>query len=66
MAVPKRRHSKSRKRIKKACWKIQPLNLRPCPNCGVSGRSHHACAECGMYNGRQVIEIKTKTPEDKS
>jgi len=65
MAVPKRKHSKSRKRIKRACWKISAPNLRPCSNCGHLTRSHFACSACGYYNGKQVIAIKEKNTEDK-
>jgi large subunit ribosomal protein L32 len=66
MAVPKRRHSKSRKRIKKAYFKIEPLNLRPCPKCGAKSRAHYACIECGTYKDRQIVKIKEKkvTPKD--
>jgi large subunit ribosomal protein L32 len=65
MAVPKRRRSKSKKRMNKANWKITAPQLRPCPSCGVGGLSHFACAECGIYNGRQVIQIKEKATEEK-
>ncbi|RAP33681.1 50S ribosomal protein L32 [Candidatus Marinamargulisbacteria bacterium SCGC AAA071-K20] len=66
MAVPKRRHSKSRKRIKKAYFKIAPLNLRACPKCGTKTRPHYACVECGTYKNRQIVKIKEKkaTPKD--
>ena len=60
MAVPKKKRSKSKKRIKHACWKIEPINLRPCPNCGAPGLSHRACSVCGFYKGKQVIVIKQK------
>lgn len=65
MAVPKRKHSKSRKRIKKACWKIIAPNLRPCPACSFLSRSHYACPQCGQYKGKQVINIKPKKTETK-
>lgn len=65
MAVPKRRRSKSRKRIKKSYFKIAPVNLRPCPNCGTLTRPHFACVECGTYKNRQVIKIKDKKATSK-
>jgi large subunit ribosomal protein L32 len=65
MAVPKKRRSKSKKRIKKACWKIQEPNLSPCGNCKALIMSHIVCPECGMYNGRQVVKLKTKTKSPK-
>lgn len=65
MAVPKRKHSKSRKRIKKACWKITALNLRPCPACSFLSRPHFACPQCGQYKGKQVLTITPKNSEAK-
>lgn len=64
MPVPKKRRSKSKKRIKGACWKIEMPNLRPCPSCGIVGHSHRACLACGQYKGRQVIELKVKQPKE--
>lgn len=55
MPVPKKRRSKSKKRIKGACWKIETPNLRPCPQCGVLGISHAVCQSCGQYKGKQVL-----------
>ena len=65
MPVPKQRRSKSKKRIKKATWKIQAPQLRPCPKCGEKGLPHQACQACGTYKGRQVITIKEKVKEKK-
>lgn len=55
MPVPKKRRSKSKKRMKSAQWKISPIGLRPCPSCGALGRSHFVCASCGTYRGRQIL-----------
>ncbi|MBT5953998.1 50S ribosomal protein L32 [bacterium] len=60
MAVPKKRRSKSKKRIHRACWKVKLPAMRPCPKCGILGISHRACTDCGTYKGRQVIAIKEK------
>jgi large subunit ribosomal protein L32 len=66
MPVPKKRRSKSKKRIKGAYFKIETPNLRPCPSCGALGLSHFACKECGMYKDRQVLKIKTKDTQKDS
>ncbi|MBT5856116.1 50S ribosomal protein L32 [bacterium] len=63
MAVPKKKRSKSRTRTKKANWTVELPNLRACPSCGIKTVSHRACPECGQYKGRQVLQIKTKTPK---
>jgi large subunit ribosomal protein L32 len=65
MAVPKKRHSKSRKRISRSKWKIETPNLRACPSCGEKGVPHRACTACGSYNGKPVIQIKVKEKKSK-
>jgi large subunit ribosomal protein L32 len=65
MAVPKKRRSKSKKRIKRACWKIDEPNLRPCPKCGAKTMPHQVCPECGYYKNREVIQIKEKGSKKK-
>lgn len=60
MPVPKHRRSKSKKRIKSACWKIETPQLRACPSCGTRVLSHRACSVCGTYKGKVVIAIKQK------
>ena len=65
MAVPKRRRSKSRKRMRKSAWKVEMPNTAACSNCGVQVRPHFACASCGFYDGKQVVQIKSKAVADK-
>ena len=66
MAVPKQRRSKSKQRIKLACWKIVEPQLRACPSCGTRVISHRACTVCGVYKGRAVIKIKEKATAEES
>ena len=65
MAVPKKRRSKSKKRIKRSNWKAKAPFLRPCKNCGELGLSYHACKACGYYKDKVVIKIKQKKDKDK-
>lgn len=60
MAVPKRRTSKSKRNMRRSHHALTIPNLSPCPECGEMKRSHVVCPHCGMYKGRQVIEIKEK------
>ena len=66
MAVPKKRRSKSKKRIKHSNWKVTAPNLRACKNCGTLGLSFHICASCGFYDGKQIITIKPKKEKKES
>ena len=63
MAVPKRKKSKSRIRMRRSQLKIGSPNLRPCPRCGAYVMSHRVCSECGSYKGQIVIEPSVKVTE---
>ncbi|MCG8598609.1 MAG: 50S ribosomal protein L32 [Verrucomicrobiales bacterium] len=57
MAVPKRRTSKMKKRLRRSGqrWRARKLNV--CSECGSAAPSHIACPSCGYYKGRQVITV---------
>ncbi|QGG59694.1 50S ribosomal protein L32 [Loigolactobacillus bifermentans] len=55
MAVPARRTSKTRKRLRRGHIKLTTPNLSACPNCGELRASHHVCPSCGYYDGKQVV-----------
>lgn len=57
MAVPKRKMSRSNTRSRRANWKATAVATVPCPQCKSAKLPHAACAVCGTYNGRQVIEV---------
>ncbi|NLK01002.1 MAG: 50S ribosomal protein L32 [Clostridia bacterium] len=59
MAVPKRRHSKSRTAKRKANWlNIPKPNIMECPQCHEPKMSHRVCPSCGFYKNREVIEVE--------
>lgn len=60
MANPTHRHSKSRRDKRRANWKGSMPTLVECPECKEPKESHRACAKCGSYNGKQIIEIQSK------
>jgi large subunit ribosomal protein L32 len=57
VAVPKRKMSRSNTRSRRANWKAIPVATVACPQCRSPKLPHTACAVCGTYNGRQVIEV---------
>lgn len=65
MALPKRRHSKTRGRKRRTHWKIAKINLIPCPQCKQPKLAHRICKICGYYDKRQVVEIKVKEKKKK-
>ena len=60
MAVPKKRTSVSRKGLRRAGQhhKLYKKHTISCPNCGDIALLHHVCSSCGIYKGKEVIEIK--------
>ncbi len=57
MAVPKRRHSKTRKRKRRTHHKAPAIALQACARCGDPKRPHHVCPTCGYYAGRQRVTV---------
>ena len=58
MAVPKRKVSKSKVRMRRANQKTAAPGIGSCPECGEAKMPHAACPGCGMYRGRNVITVK--------
>ena len=52
MAQPKRRWSKAR------TGKLEEENLSTCSHCHQPVRPHTVCANCGYYDGKEVIAKK--------
>ncbi|MFP4459665.1 MAG: 50S ribosomal protein L32 [Candidatus Zixiibacteriota bacterium] len=60
MAVPKRRHSRTRGKKRRTHYKKPLKQVMECPNCGSPKLPHRICMECGFYNGREVLTITSK------
>ena len=58
MAVPQRRTSKTRKRLRRTHFKLEVVGLVACPHCGAMIRSHRVCPGCGYYDGKEVLHVK--------
>ena len=57
MAVPFRRTSKTKKRMRRTHLKKSVGTLTTCPKCGATLRPHRACTKCGYYKGEEVIKV---------
>ena len=58
MAVPKRRISKQRKRLRQTGKGAPAIAIQKCPQCQAMKRPHHVCEECGYYGGKQRVAAK--------
>lgn len=58
MPNPKRRHSKARTSSRRAHDHLTTRSLSECPNCHERKLPHRACAKCGHYKGREVLQVE--------
>jgi len=66
MPLPKRRHSSTRGKKRRTHWKITAAKLVACPQCKTPKLTHRVCPVCGMYAGKQAVEIKIKADKKKA
>ena len=65
-ALPARRISKTRKRLRRTHLKKSAPTVTTCPNCNSPIALHRACTNCGYYKGKDVLgkeekeEVETK------
>lgn len=55
MAVPFRKVSKTRKRMRRSHNALVANGTTKCTNCGEMIRPHRACPKCGFYKGKEVV-----------
>jgi len=59
MAVPKKRHSKSKVGRRRMHIYLKEPNLVKCTKCGNFILPHRVCSFCGYYKGRMVVDVLT-------
>ena len=57
---PKRRHSKARKRVRRAAIKLAAQLTIACKNCGKKTLPHMVCVNCGFYGGKSITKERVK------
>ena len=60
-AVPYRKVSKTRKRMRRTHYKIEANGTIKCPKCGAEIRAHRVCPECGFYKGKKAVGQEEKS-----
>ena len=60
MAVPKQRHTKSRRNKRRMHLFLKKPALALCKKCGKEKVSHVICWNCGYYKGKEVINVLEK------
>nr|WP_308565450.1 50S ribosomal protein L32 [uncultured Peptostreptococcus sp.] len=58
MAVPKRRTSKSKTKMRRASnSKMVLTGFVECPQCHEPKLPHRVCLSCGSYDGKEVVSV---------
>ena len=57
MAVPKRKTSTSKKRMRRSHHSIQSVNIVEDKKSGEYKLSHHVDLKSGYYNGKKILDI---------
>jgi large subunit ribosomal protein L32 len=60
MAVPKRRTSHARQGKRRSHHHLKPIQIQYCPRCEQPVLPHRVCANCGFYQGREVVAQETE------
>ncbi len=58
MAVPFRKVSKTRKRLRRSHNALAAVGTTVCKECGAVIKPHRVCKECGSYKGKKVVSEK--------
>jgi large subunit ribosomal protein L32 len=54
------RHTRSHTRNRRAHHGLKDSVLSKCKKCGEPALPHSVCANCGVYKGREVIDVLKK------
>lgn len=60
MAVPKQKHTKSRRNKRRMHIFLKAVTLVKCPKCKKLIQPHIVCPYCGYYKGVEVIDVLKK------
>lgn len=60
MAVPKQRHTKSKRNRRRMHLFIKPTALSVCEKCKKPVRPHTICLNCGSYKGKEIVNVFAK------
>ncbi|KKP59405.1 MAG: 50S ribosomal protein L32 [Candidatus Magasanikbacteria bacterium GW2011_GWC2_34_16] len=61
MGLPGHRRTSSDKRRRSAHFALAETTINTCPKCQKAVQPHRACAFCGTYKGKQVLDVAKRT-----
>lgn len=60
MAVPKKKTTSRRSKLRRSNDHLVVVKLGTCPKCGDPILPHTVCSTCGYYKDREIIHLETK------
>lgn len=54
------RHTRAHTANRRSHHALKGAGLSKCSNCGEMRKMHTMCANCGMYKGRVVVDVKAQ------
>ena len=58
MANPVKRHSRTRRNMRRAHDFLTAPTTTVCPQCKEPKLPHRVCSSCGAYKGREVLSLQ--------
>ncbi|MCK4592637.1 50S ribosomal protein L32 [Candidatus Parcubacteria bacterium] len=65
MPHPKKKTTKAARNQRRSHHALKKVTLIKCEKCGKPVKPHHACASCGYYKKKEVINVLKKLPRKK-
>ena len=63
MAVPKRKTTPSKRKMRRSHDFLIGYNIIECSHCGEPTLSHQICSSCGFYNKKEILKIDDDSSE---
>ncbi|MCK4891958.1 MAG: 50S ribosomal protein L32 [Candidatus Pacebacteria bacterium] len=60
MPHPKKKTTKAARNQRRSHHALKEITLTKCEKCGKPMKPHHACASCGYYKKKEVINVLKK------
>lgn len=61
MGLPAKQRTRTSKRQRASHFALKTPPTTKCGQCGAFNKPHRACAKCGFYRGRRVIDVAKRT-----
>lgn len=55
--VVRMRHTRAHTANRRSHHALEAIKAVKCSNCGAMKKAHTVCAACGVYRGKQVIDV---------